>query len=490
MRLGGERKCLVWVAVGVVAAGCSTDGEEAAPAAVVAEAESSGQTAWFTRLYGWSNQSITAVVPAPDGDVYIAGTFGQELRWDRDDALFQNTSAPRETPFVARVSAENGAPVWIHTDLEVGTAFGLVLAVDPDHDEVLVAGYASAFFTTMGGTDLGCGRTQHAHFWTVLNGDGRCVASGSFEQLEPRGADINAAVIFPDGHIGLAGGLYGAMRIAGQRVDPPPGHSVLEGVPYVFSLQRDGQLRNATLLEPVGDLAEGTAGEFYAMASDAFGSAYAVGVLRRPVIDSQEGFSAAPKGPYSALAMRVTSTGVPIRIETYGSEAIATAVAVARDGTHVIGGTFRGSIDFGGGVASSFVGATPDPFVVKRLYESTPVWMRRFSGSASASVGGVSLDDRGFVGVAGSFADGRLHIGSTVYENTAGGAFVARLGANSGSTVWSRGFTSVNDIGVWDVAATTNRRLVVGGTYFGNADFGRPVAGDLEGDGYLIRLLP
>lgn len=495
MRTNGRFISSSWFITFASLAACAQDATPPGgdTAATEAELASSGGTVWVKEVDGPAG--VTGVAPGPSSDDYVAGVWRGELRWD--GALVAQRDELWEAPFIARLSPINGRPVWLKAPTEVGIAGWIEVGSEPGGD-LVAAGrvYPNGGMTTM---DLGCGAMFTTHFWARLDADGNCEAMNDIEDLEPRGYEIAAAAPFGAGGAVIAGTLYGRVRLPdGTEVAPPPGYSVTRGAAMVVAFDDADTVRFVHVFAPAsGTMGTRGAGDGAGLAVDGAGNIHVVGTLYQPLTVNGVALDPpAPGGINSAWLVVFDEDGEVVRAGVFGDTSMGTAVAVAADGTAVIGGSFAKTITFPGGVSDTTPGETYDGFVAKLAPDGNARWMRQLWGSAEViSVDGVSIDVNGFVGVAGMWHGGTLHIHPDVYSSVgfATRAFVARLGTNTGSTVWSGTFYSGSGVFVRGLSATTNRRLTVVGEFIGIATFsdrGPFFDDDNDGAGFVARMMP
>jgi len=189
------------------------------------------------------------------------------------------------------------------------------------------------------------------------------------------------------------------------------------------------------------------------------------------------GFGLFPSaGSGDAIVARYSSAGLPLWARTIGGTANDTAYAVAIDRTTncdgaggsdcvLVAGNFGASIDIGTGPLVSAGGA--DIFVAKYSSGGTPLWARRFGGTADDSAYGIAVDASGNVVVTGYFTGSTDFGGGTLYspyfdEDT----FALKL-SPAGGYLWARNFSNTSrDIGQ-AVALTTGGDVVVAGWNLG-----------------------
>lgn len=161
-------------------------------------------------------------------------------------------------------------------------------------------------------------------------------------------------------------------------------------------------------------------------------------------------------------------------------------VAIGADGSILLTGGLRGTVDFGGGpVASS---GARDYFVVKLTADGDHVWTRTFASSPTMpdpsfapSPVGLEVDVDGSVLLAGFYLES-IDILGTVFTGpaTVPRTWVARLDPDGNPPVWAKAFGA--DIAC--VATTTSLggdQLLVAGSFIGTLD--------VDGDLYQVSAL-
>jgi hypothetical protein len=169
----------------------------------------------------------------------------------------------------------------------------------------------------------------------------------------------------------------------------------------------------------------------------------------------------------------------------------ATAVAVDGDGNVIVAGSFAGILDFGSGPLTSV--QAQDVFVAKLSPTGEALWSRSFPCNHSR-VTGVAVDSIGEILVAG-YSEGKLELGLGDLDDGDGDApFVFKLGVD-GAVRWGRGWGVGGHQDALALAVSSDRRVLVGGSFFGAIRFEEErgtqelySAGDR--DAYVARLTP
>ncbi|MFO0759151.1 MAG: hypothetical protein U0359_21845 [Byssovorax sp.] len=146
------------------------------------------------------------------------------------------------------------------------------------------------------------------------------------------------------------------------------------------------------------------------------------------------------------------------------------AIAADAMANVMIGGEFKGNVDFGGGVLSSAAGST-DGYVAKFDQSGNHLWSKRFGDAAEQHVRAVAFDPAGNAIIAGDFA-GSINFGGGALVSLGGtDAFVAKFDS-AGNHLWSKRFGDAADQGATKIAITADGRIAVIGTCAGAIDFG------------------
>ncbi len=162
------------------------------------------------------------------------------------------------------------------------------------------------------------------------------------------------------------------------------------------------------------------------------------------------------------------------------------AVAVDRNDNVILGGRFRGAINFGGGWLVSAGG--DDAFLAKFSPDGTHQWSQRFGGSDTQFILGVAIDAADNIVVTGPFYRSIDFGGGTLVSAGGSDLFVAELSA-TGAHRWSRGFGDANYQNGTAVGVDAAGDVYATGVFEGNVDFGGgPLHSQGATDVYLVKL--
>lgn len=185
-----------------------------------------------------------------------------------------------------------------------------------------------------------------------------------------------------------------------------------------------------------------------------------------------------------AFVAKLDPSGGHVWSKQFGGQSEQAGRAVASDATGdtLVVGTFRSTVDFGGGALTS--AGQGDVFVVKLDVSGNHVWSNRYGGSESESVVSLAADASGNVLVLGENGFAPIDLGG---GSLGPGIFVAKLDA-SGSHVWSSGFDAEH---AYSMAIDPSDNVLFTGGFLGTVDFGggqMTSAGDW--DVFLVKMGP
>jgi len=173
------------------------------------------------------------------------------------------------------------------------------------------------------------------------------------------------------------------------------------------------------------------------------------------------------------------------QLEAPGSRPVA--AALAPDGTTIVAGAFRGTLDLGSSSLESAGGT--DVFVLALEQTGAVRWARRMGGAGDERFYGLAVGGLGGIYVAGGlteaadFGTGELGPGPESFD----AVVLAKLDP-AGASVWSRVYTGGELSVATDIAADAEDGVVIGGNFEGrNFDLGGGPVG-VHGFGYLARI--
>lgn len=182
-------------------------------------------------------------------------------------------------------------------------------------------------------------------------------------------------------------------------------------------------------------------------------------------------------GEFDIFVAKFDASGTHLWSKRFGDTGgdYGNGVAVDGAGNVLVTGSFRGTVDFGGGSLTS--GANADIFVAKYDASGAHLWSNRFGYAGSTLYGSdsgesIAVDGSGNVVVTGYFSDTIDFGGGPLVSAGSADIFVAKFDPN-GVHVWSRrsGSASPLDAG-HDVTVDGSGNVLVTGDFEGTVDFG------------------
>lgn len=200
------------------------------------------------------------------------------------------------------------------------------------------------------------------------------------------------------------------------------------------------------------------------------GSVYVVGAFSGTV--DFGGGDASSAGDTDVFVAKFGASGVHEWSVTFGGAGADSGlgISVAGSGDVFVGGSFSGTVDFGDGPVQS-AGST-DGFVLKLSGASGALaWAIRMGGSGSDEVAAVAVDAAGAVATTGSFVGTVNFGGGNVSSNGGQDVFVAKYAGSNGAHQWSRavGGASIDDPGG---IAIGGGDVFIAGRFYGSGEFG------------------
>jgi hypothetical protein len=175
--------------------------------------------------------------------------------------------------------------------------------------------------------------------------------------------------------------------------------------------------------------------------------------------------------PGRFVLARIEASGAVAWARAFGSlddEDQLLPVALDADGSVVVAGSYYGTFDLGGGLSAT--ADTSAVFVAKISASGEPLWLRSFpSVNPVGTVGclALALDAAGDVLFAGSMGGGSLDLGGSPIS---GDFYLAKLDP-SGAPLWQHAYTGAM-LELHTMAVSAEGAVVVGGSLFGEVDFG------------------
>jgi hypothetical protein len=322
--------------------------------------------------------------------------------------------------------------------------------------------------TSAGGKDVflvKLGSSSGARAWSMRFGD-------VFDQT------VQSVAIDGDGNVVIAGFFGGTVDFGGGVLTSTGGEDI-----FVAKFAPNGVHSWSKRFGDAGDQ------EAIGLALDSDGSVIVVGAFWGSV--DFGGGTLTSAGEMDIFAAKLDAGGNHIWSKHFGDgiSQFAASVAVDGSGNAFVAGTFKGSMDFGGGALTS--AGADDIFVAKLDPDGGHLWSKRFGdASAEQQAWGVAIDEFGNAIVAGQFT-GTVDFGGGLFS--CGGQtdiFVAKFD-NGGAHVWSKRFGDMHEQYANAVAVDPSDNILIAGGFYMTVDFG---GGSLTSggtsDAYIAKLGP
>ena len=273
----------------------------------------------------------------------------------------------------------------------------------------------------------------------------------------------------------------GELTVAGEQLPPQAEMDVA-----LLQYQANGQLN---WMLPLAGMGTDSGSEL--VADDA--SVVVAGAFRSGIVVGGQPLTA-PMGAERLFVARFLHSGELAFSAAYGGSGFEApnaevSLALDPDGALIVGGSFKGDIDFGCGSVTA--DGMLDAYVAKLTADGSCSWAKRLGDSKSQSVQSVGVELGGDVVVAGRFA-GALDFGGASLQSGGGiDAFVAKLDADGGHR-WSRRFgDSGGVVSSIRVAVHPLGNVTLSGYFQGSIDFGAGVRSSRRGpDLFVVKLDP
>lgn len=282
---------------------------------------------------------------------------------------------------------------------------------------------------------------------------------------------VRAVAAMPDGGAVVAGMFDGAVDFGGTTLTSIAGPDAfvarLDGAgQVVFALQFEEADARAVALEDGGDLL--VAGDFTGTTS--FGGV--------PLTSAQT----------DLFVARVTASGAVTKAAQFAATAKPTTLAIASGaGRAYVAGSFQGTLDFGLG---PLVSAGRDVFLARLDAGLGAAFASRFGDSTSQEARAVAVLSDGSAAIAGTFKGTMDLGGGPLVADTQEDAFVARFGED-GALVFALRFGDAAAQEANAIAVDGADGLIVAGSFDGTIDPGSgPVTSDGGQDAFVTWLDP
>jgi hypothetical protein len=418
----------------------------------VATARPEGRLVWVSAFGGSSSDRGTAVVAAPDGSVFLAGHFTGLTDFGG------SSIAPQGGPdgFVVKLSP-SGTTMWVRTFGGAGPDFVRGAACDRAGNLIAVGSFQGSIRF---GSEVSISQGGADAFAVKFAPDGRTVWARTFGG--PEDDQAFAVATDPSGSVLVTGHMMSTVDFGGGPLTSAGSWDL-----FVVKLASDGSHAWSRRFGGANSDDDG-----FAIAADPGTSDVLVtGRVYDPVNFGGGLFGNSGKDQAFLLRLSESGAyRWAHRLGPDGAYSLGQGVAVAPGGDVVHTGEFQGSIETGGAPLNSPTYIST--FVTRYNPSGEPLWSRAFVGSdTNGAGGGVAIDAADNVIIGGSFrgavdfgGGGMLSLGD--YDG-----YVAKL-APDGSHLWSRRLGGAQSDSVWRVAFDPSGSILASGGFAGTVDFG------------------
>lgn len=208
----------------------------------------------------------------------------------------------------------------------------------------------------------------------------------------------------------------------------------------------------------------------HGLASDSQGNLIIVGDLWGSV--NFGGQRLASKGDRDIFLAKFDRSGNHLWSMRFGdeSEQVGNSVATDSAGAVFLGGSFKGSVDFGGGGLVSQ--GTYNVFLTKLDHRGRHVWSRRFGDKNYHVLEGLAVAPSGIVTIAGRF-QGTIDFGTGQISSQSNqtDVFVASF-TGQGECIWAKRFGGAFEQQTRSIAADQLGNIAIAGVFKGSVTFG------------------
>ncbi len=419
-----------------------------------------GATRWasgYAATAGGTNHAFIHDVAVDASGLFVVGTFRGVVDFGGGNLVASGGNADI---FVARYGLD-GAHVFSRrfgTNIAGQDSEARAVAITPGGDAVVVGVYGGAAGT---GPSFGGGSLPHVGgrdlFVVQLDPTGAHVRSAGFGGTG--NDEANDVAVASDGRVLIAGGLNASATFGATTVTSA-------GRLDALLVSLDASFGVEWALGSGGAMDE----RAHAVAVDVSGAALVTGELATSVA-----FGGAPQtsaGFQDIFLARIDAVGALDWLSVFGDGAagqIGRDVAVGSDGVVYVAGSFRGTIDLGGGPLTALGASLPAFWIGAFDNDGSHRWSATYGDDDLQDRIAIDVSDAGLAVVTGF--EGQVDFGAGPLVSAGQrDASVARL-AHDGTALWSRRFGDASDQDARAVAIDASGATVVVGKLFGTIDF-------------------
>jgi hypothetical protein len=425
-----------------------------------------GGPLWSVVAGDGADQRANALAHDSTDNVLLAGSFGGTI----DLGAGPLSSAGQNDVLLGKLNAA-GAILWAKSFGDASDQLAAAVASDPQ-DSVLAAGsfagtvgFGGAALVSAGSTDV---------FVTKLNSAGVHSYSRRFGDVVAQSA--TGLAVDTSGSALVCGRFAGTLAFGGSPLTSAGGDDA-----FILKLNAFG---NFSWAKRYGDATTQSA---EGVAVDSANNVLVVGTFQGTVDFGTGPVTSA--GGTDIFVLKLDSAGNFVWLRTYGDAADQSVSDVATDSTNavVFGGSFAGSVNFGG---ATHTATGVDLYLAKLDSAGTFVWSLQDGAAGSELVDDVDVDASGNVAATGHF-DGAVSFGlGTTPATSPSDLFLVKV-SSLGAPQWLRTYANGLAQAGSGVAFDATGNVVVAGFTTGTVNFGLgPHVGAGGADVAVAKLAP
>lgn len=426
-----------------------------------------GASVWSKRFGDLDGQSGKTIVTDAMGNVYVAGNFYGSIDFGAGPlaAAFLDGFLVKFDPM--------GKVLWAKQFTDPGSSSAQTLAID-SAGNVVVGG---AF---QGPTDFGGGplvATEVDIFVAKYDPSGKHIWSKRFGGANTQ--SVSTIAIDAQDNILLGGAFAGTLDFGG---------GALSAASYDFFVAKLDTNGNHVWSKKY-DHPNGNQPELQKLAVDSAGNVVFTGYFFGTV--NFGGTPLTSTNSYDLYLVKLDPSGQHVWSKRYGGALGQSAYGLVVDtmGNIVLGGSFDGSIDLGGG---NFTSAGNDDFFLAKFSPTgNHIWSKRYGDAQQQYITDLAIGKNGELALAITM-NGTLDFGGGALLTSAGGVDVATARFDAaGNHIWSKRAGDATNQSSYGIAFDPTGHVLITGNLVGNADFGNGVLTSAgSSDLYVAKLAP
>jgi hypothetical protein len=399
------------------------------------------------------------MVVAPNGDLIMAGNLNGE-------SADISGSSIKAGLFVSK-SSSAGKHVWTKAvtkrfvdSLNVGS-----IAVSASGDIAVTGSFSQPELDFGGGALLKQLGTQANMFVVVFDSAGRHRWSRRFGQqsIHYSSVEMKGVTVDGKGNVTVYGRFSGWLEIWGKKLQSKS----YDWAWFSAHFDASGKTQWARVLADMSSYA--TTPSFEKIAVDTHGNPLLIGNFTG-LLEKLGTTPLKAAGGNDIVLVKLSKTdGSLLWSKSFGSvdDDYGYALQVAANGDILLGGSFSGRLDLGGGVLLSV--GRQDMLAVRLTADGKHLWSKRWGGTSDDRINDLWVDAAGGLIIAGDIS-GRVDLGGGALLSAGGhDAVVAQFDA-SGQHLWSRNFGGSGNDSATHVGIR-GKELTLMGAFFKTADF-------------------